>query len=63
MYDFEIVNDNGVIDIITCKNRTEAIKKYCLIYGCPKEYVKEHCVIRKTILSRSAEWSKMKGGE
>ena len=62
MYDFEIVNDNGMIDVITCDTRTKAIETYCSIHGYSKEYVKEHCIIRKTFLSRSAEWSKKKGG-
>jgi hypothetical protein len=47
MYEFEIVNDNGQIDWITCKNRTEAIETYRLIYGFKNEYVKKHCIIRK----------------
>lgn len=62
MYDFEIINDNGTIDCISCRNRSEAIETYCLIYGYPKEYVKEHCIIRKTFSLRSAEWCKEKGG-
>ena len=56
MYDFEIVNDNGQIDIITCKNRTKAIEKYCSIHGCSKEYVREHCIIRKTFLPMPTKW-------
>lgn len=63
MYDFQILNDNGQIDIITCKNRTKAIETYCSIHGCSKEYVREHCIIRHTYLPRSAEWLKRKGGE
>lgn len=53
MREYEIISDNGTIDRIICRSRTEAIETYCLIYGCPKEYVKEHCIVRP---------KKMKGG-
>ena len=53
MREYEIINDNGTIDGIICKNRTEAIETYCLVYGYPKEYVKKHCIVRP---------KKMKGG-
>jgi hypothetical protein len=52
MREYEIISDNGTIGII-CRNRTEAIETYCLLFGCPKEYVKEHCTVRP---------KKMKGG-
>lgn len=63
MCDFEIINDNGAIDIITCKNRTEAIETYCLIYGYPKEYVKEHCIIRHSNLLMPTKCLKTKGSK
>lgn len=50
MYDFEFVDDNGTKTYICARNRTEAIKFYCEEKGCPKEYVTEHCVIRKIVL-------------
>lgn len=62
MFDFKITNDNGAIDFICCKNRTQAIETYCLIYGYSKEYVKKHCVIRKVFDGRTGEWRKKKGG-
>jgi hypothetical protein len=46
MCDFEIADDNGTITYICAKCRTEAIEIYCREKGCPKEYVKEHCIIR-----------------
>ena len=46
MGEYEIISDNGTIDMIICKNRTEAIETYCLVYGCSKEYVKKHCIVR-----------------
>lgn len=63
MYDFEITDDNGTITCICANSRTEAVELYCKEKGCPKEYVKEHCIIRKTFLPRSAEWCKRIGGE
>lgn len=57
MFNFVITNDNGSIDLIMCRDRQEAIETYCLIYVCPKEYVKKHCVIRKTFVKKA------KGGE
>ncbi len=55
MYQYEFVDDNGTITCIGAKSRTEAIKTYCRHKGCPEEYVKEHCIIRLTNLSRSAK--------
>lgn len=56
MYDFQIVDDCGMTTYICAKCRTETIEIYCREKGCPKEYVKEHCIIRHTNLSRSAKW-------
>lgn len=50
--DYKIINDNGMVDLISCANRTEAIETYSLIYGYTKEYVKEHCIV-KPIFTRS----------
>ena len=60
---FELVDDNGTINRIYAHNRTEAIEQYCEKHGCSQEYVKRHCIIRKTFLPRSAEWCKMKGAD
>ena len=49
MYDFQIVDDNGTITYICAKCRSEAIEAYCREKGCSKEYVKEHCIIRKAV--------------
>jgi hypothetical protein len=54
MQEYEIISDNGTIDGIICKSITEAIETYCLIYGCPKEYVKEHCIVRPMHRRRKA---------
>lgn len=53
LYYFEIVDDNGTITNIFAKCRTKAIEIYSQKTGCPKEYVKEHCIVRP---------KKMKGG-
>ncbi len=46
MYDFKFTDDNGMTTYICAKCRSDAIEIYCREKGCPKEYVKEHCVIR-----------------
>lgn len=48
-YVFKIVDDNGISTYITAENRSEAIEEYCKLTGCPKEYAKEHCVVRKEL--------------
>lgn len=48
-YVFKIVDDCGKSTYISAENRSTAIEKYCTVTGCPKEYVKEHCVIRKQL--------------
>ena len=53
MYDFSIVDDNGTTTYICAKCRMEAIEIYCTEKGCPKEYVKDHCVVRKCDLLTS----------
>ena len=53
LYYYEIIDDNGTVTNIFTKCRTMAIEIYCKKTGCPKEYVKEHCIVRP---------KKMKGG-
>lgn len=50
MFDLEFIDDNGTITCICVKNRSEAIDIYCRGKGCPKEWVKDHCIIRHTKL-------------
>lgn len=47
MYIFIVINDNGSKTTIHAENKTEAIKKYCALLGCPEEYTKKHCLIKK----------------
>jgi hypothetical protein len=56
MYDFQFTDDNGTVTYICARCRSEAIESYCQEKGCPKEYVREHCIIRKTNLSTSTNW-------
>ncbi len=43
--EFKIVEDNGRITYICAKNRTEAIKYFCEEKGCPRDFVKNHCIV------------------
>ena len=43
-YEFKIRDDNGTITTLFAQNREHAIEGYCAAKGCPKEYVKEHCI-------------------
>lgn len=47
MYDFVITDDNGTTTYICANSRSEAIAIYCREKGCPEEYVKRHCIVRK----------------
>ena len=46
-FTFAVVNDNGSVSYITAKTKTEAIDAYCRKTGCPKDYVKRHCLVKK----------------
>lgn len=47
MNNVEIIDDNGTITYICAETRTEAIEIYCREKGCPEEYVKKHCIVKK----------------
>lgn len=53
MYYYEIIDDNGTVTNIFAKCRTMAIEIYSKKTGFPKEWVKDHCIVRL---------KKMKGG-
>ena len=46
-YQFVIINDNGICTFVIAGTRTEAIEAYCREKGCPKDYVKNHCIVKK----------------
>jgi hypothetical protein len=46
LYYYEIIDDNGTVTNIFTNCRTMAVEIYCQKTGCPKEYVKEHCIVR-----------------
>ena len=56
MYGYRVIDDNGEITCICAKSRSEVIKIYCDKKGCSKQYVKEHCIIRRDILLTSTKW-------
>jgi hypothetical protein len=47
IYRFKIIADSGKISIISADSRKQAIEKYRNRQGCSKEYVKDHCVVKK----------------
>lgn len=46
-YKFAVIDDNGSATFVTAECRTDAIETYCREKGCSKEYVKDHCVVKK----------------
>lgn len=52
-YDFGFFDDNGRITYICATYRKEAIGIYCQEQGCPKEWIKEHVIIRKLEVIRN----------
>ena len=46
-YQFAIIDDNGICTVVLAETRTEAIEAYCREKGCPQDYVKSHCIVRK----------------
>jgi hypothetical protein len=49
MYWFLFVCDDSTTVLVNAKDRSEAIEFYCREKGCSIDYVKAHCVIRKTV--------------
>lgn len=44
-HEFKFVEDNGRITYLFARTRSDAIKRFCEDKGCPKDYVKKHCLI------------------
>ena len=54
-YDFIVIDDNGTGTSIRAECRTNAIETYCREKGCSKEYVKDHCVVKKNNRRRTRD--------
>lgn len=47
MFDYKITCDNGASCIIRASDRRTAIRMFCEAEGCSREFVDEHCTVRK----------------
>ena len=45
--EFRIIVPTGETVYVVARTRAEAIREYCAGSGCPEEFVKQHCVIKR----------------
>jgi hypothetical protein len=54
-YRFIVIDDCGTISYISADSRKNAIEKYCSWKGRSKEYVKDHCIVKKRTSKENTE--------
>ena len=48
MFNYRIVNERGQVVIVRARTCHVAVRLFCLSEGCSRDYVKQHCVVRRT---------------
>jgi hypothetical protein len=51
MFNYKIVCDNGDVTVLRARTGSAAIKMYLEAMGCSETWFREHCKVRKILLT------------